>query len=74
MKQPIVAACDGCGRGYLTLRHEGVRCLAQCGGRVWLLSSPEPDDGGCKSWLGSERRRAAVAGRVPSDAVASQEE
>ncbi len=40
----IIAACDVCGRGYLTLHHEGVRCLANDLGRVWRLPSPERMD------------------------------
>jgi hypothetical protein len=37
-----IAACDRCGRGYVTLAHEGVFCLANDGGRLWLLPTPEP--------------------------------
>ena len=38
-----IAACDACGRGYIYINHEGVRCLANDGGRCWLLSVPEYD-------------------------------
>lgn len=34
------AACSGCGRGYIYIAHDGVKCMA-CGSLVRMLPSPE---------------------------------
>jgi hypothetical protein len=33
----IIAACDTCGFGYLTLQKWGLPCLRECGGHIWFL-------------------------------------
>lgn len=43
-KMRVIAACDHCGRGYILLNHDGVRCLANDGGRVWRLKRSQPMD------------------------------
>lgn len=35
-----IAACTGCGRGYVHIHHDGVRCIT-CGSPVRLLPTPE---------------------------------
>lgn len=37
-----MAACDRCGRGYVRIAHDGVRCMAGDGGRLWTLPQSEP--------------------------------
>lgn len=39
-KSETIAACTGCGRGYITIHHDGVACMA-CGSPVRLLPTPE---------------------------------
>ena len=35
-----IAACTGCGRGYVYIHHEGIACMA-CGSPIRLLPTPE---------------------------------
>lgn len=45
-----IAACTKCGRGYMAISHEGVRCLVDNCGRLYRLPvavetpTPEPRD------------------------------
>lgn len=42
-QSPVVAACQECGRGYIYIQHERIRCRA-CGGPVISLPQPEYAD------------------------------
>lgn len=55
------AACDVCGRGYVRIAHDGVRCMGDDGGRVWLL--PQPEQGLDDYSDDRARRRRLVAPR-----------
>jgi hypothetical protein len=62
MSSETVAACTGCGRGYLHIQHEGVRCMA-CGAPVRMLPAPEEasDDAADRlRWKALVNQRPAV--------------
>jgi len=40
MTNLTVAACTGCGRGYVRIHHDGIACMA-CGAPVRMLPAPE---------------------------------
>lgn len=56
----VIAACDGCGRGFCYIHHEGVACFCRAGS-VWLLPEPEPNSQ--ETDAVRSRRRDIVAAR-----------
>lgn len=47
----VVAACDWCGRGYVRIAREGVRCRYPiCTGRVWSIKPISNDFNTDKRW------------------------
>lgn len=65
----VVAACDRCGRGYVHIAHEGVRCM-ECGnkrpgGRLFYLPEPEANGGDPPEARARRKLAALCAGAAP---------
>jgi hypothetical protein len=55
--EPVTAACDTCGRAYLSYGEGGPLCMTQCGGRIW----PIPTEPNIPETEGVKDRRANAA-------------